>query len=301
MTTAAAKPLQGTPIAVPVEDVKYRSDSERGFLIIAYIVCGILTLICLFPFLIMIINSTRSTTQIQQHAISLIPGTSLIKNFAVLTGKSFNPLRGFLNSLGISFFSTLCNIYFSTMTAFALVAYSWKLRKPFFTVIMAVLMIPAQVTSIGFYQFMYSIGMTNNFLALILPSIAAPTTVFFMRQYMIPSLPMEILQSARIDGASEFRIFNQIVLPMMKPAMATQAIFAFVGKWNEFFLASILLTKQEKYTMPIMVSLLNGDIYKTEYGAVYLGLFLTVLPLLVVYFLLSKYIVAGVALGGVKS
>lgn len=161
-------------------------------------------------------------------------------------------------------------------------------------------MIPAQVTSIGFYQFMYKIGMTNNLAALILPSIAAPTVVFFMRQYMIPALPMEILQSARIDGASEFRIFNQIVLPMMKPAMATQAIFCFVSSWNNLFLPSILLTQKEKYTMPIMVSLLKGDIYKTEYGSIYLGLFLTVLPVLVVYFLLSKHIIAGVALGGVK-
>ena len=200
----------------------------------------------------------------------------------------------------ISCGATICTVYFSTMTAYALVAYDWRLRKPFFTMIMCVLMIPAQVTTIGFYQFMYSIGMTNNFLALILPAIASPTTVFFMRQFMIPSLPMEILQSARIDGAGEFRIFNQIVLPMMKPAMATQAIFAFVSSWNNLFLPLILLTKNDKYTMPIMVSLLNGDIYKTEYGAVYLGLLLTVLPLFVIYFLLSKYIIAGVALGGVK-
>ena len=271
------------------------------FQVSAYIFCGLLTLISLLPFWIMIINATRSTTQIQQHAISFIPSTYLLKNFAVLTGKSFNPLRGFFNSLIISSCSTLCNIYFSTMTAFALVAYDWKLRKPFFTLIMAVLMIPAQVTSIGFYQFMYQIGMTNNFLALILPSIQAPATVFFMRQYMIPSLPMEILQAGRIDGASEFRIFNQIVLPMMMPAMATQAIFGFVTSWNQLFLPQILLTKQELFTMPLMVSMLNGDIYKTEYGAIYLGLLLTVLPILIVYFLLSKYIVEGVALGGVKS
>ncbi len=275
-----------------------RKSSERVFKICAYTFCIFLTLLSLLPFWIMIINATRSTNQIQQHAISFLPSSYLMKNFAILTGKSFNPMRGFVNSLIISIGSTICNIYFSTMTAFALVAYEWKLRKPFFTVIMAVLMIPAQVTSIGFYQFMYQIGMTNNFLALILPSIQAPATVFFMRQYMIPSLPMEILQSGRIDGAGEFRIFNQIVLPMMKPAMA---IFGFVTSWNQLFLPQILLTRQELFTMPLMVSLLNGDIYRTEYGAIYLGLLLTVLPLMIVYFILSKYIVEGVALGGVKS
>ena len=280
--------------------IKKQKTSSVVFKVFAYVFCILLAIISLLPFVIMIINSTRSTTQSQPHAISLVPSTHLLENVQVLTGKTFDPIKGFINSMIISCGATICTVYFSTMTAYALVAYDWRLRKPFFTMIMCVLMIPAQVTTIGFYQFMYSIGMTNNFLALILPAIASPTTVFFMRQFMIPSLPMEILQSARIDGAGEFRIFNQIVLPMMKPAMATQAIFAFVSSWNNLFLPLILLTKNDKYTMPIMVSLLNGDIYKTEYGAVYLGLLLTVLPLFVIYFLLSKYIIAGVALGGVK-
>ena len=279
--------------------------SKRGssplFLTVAYITCIILAIISLFPFVILIINSTRTSVEVQQNPVSLIPGTNLFKNLDFLDGKNnFDPLKGFTNSLIISVSSTVLTIYFSTMTAFALVAYDWKLRKPFFTFIMAVLMIPAQVTGIGFFQFMYKIGMTNNFLALILPAIAAPTVVFFMRQYMIPALPMDILHSARIDGAGEFRIFNQIVLPMMKPAMATQAIFAFVTSWNNLFMPMILINDPEKNTMPMMVSLLRGDIYKTEFGAVYLGLFLTVLPVLVVYFLLSKHIIAGVALGGVK-
>lgn len=277
-----------------------KKPGSYAFKIIAYAFCILLTVLSILPFIIMIVNATRSTGQIQSHAVSLIPSTHFLKNFKVLLGKGFNPLVGFKNSLIISIGATACNIYFSTMTAFALVAYDWRLRKPFFTVIMAVLMIPAQVTAIGFFQFIYKIGWVNSFFPLILPAIAAPTTVFFMRQYMIPSLPMEILQSARIDGAGEFRIFNQIVIPMMKPAMATQAIFGFVGSWNQLFLPQILLTRPDKYTMPIMVSLLNGDTYKTEYGSVYLGLLLTVLPLIAVYFLLSKYIIAGVALGGVK-
>lgn len=279
--------------------------SKRGssplFLTVAYITCIILAIISLFPFVILIINSTRTSVEVQQNPVSLIPGTNLFKNLEFLDGKNnFDPLKGFTNSLIISVSSTVLTIYFSTMTAFALVAYDWRLRKPFFTFIMAVLMIPAQVTGIGFFQFMYKIGLTNNYLALILPAIAAPTVVFFMRQYMIPALPMDILHSARIDGAGEFRIFNQIVLPMMKPAMATQAIFAFVTSWNNLFMPMILINDPEKNTMPMMVSLLRGDIYKTEFGAVYLGLFLTVLPVLVVYFLLSKHIIAGVALGGVK-
>ena len=271
-----------------------------GYKVFQYVFLIFLAIMSLLPFVIMIINATRSRNQIESHAISLIPGTNLATNWKVFTGKSFNVTTGFINSVIVSTGATICSVYFSTMTAFAIVAYDWKFKKAFFAFIMAVLMIPPQVTSIGMYQFMYSIGMTNKLLALIIPAVAAPATVFFMRQYMAGALPMEILQSARIDGAGEFRIYNQIALPMMKPAMATQAIFAFVSSWNNLFLPLILLTDKKKFTMPIMVSQLNGDIYKTEYGAVYLGLTLTVLPLFVIYFLLSKYIIAGVALGGVK-
>ncbi|MBR0520569.1 MAG: carbohydrate ABC transporter permease [Spirochaetales bacterium] len=274
---------------------------SRPLVVLMYAVCIFFAILSLLPFVIMIINSTRNTYQVQQHALSFLPSKYLLDNLKILTSKDiFHPLVGFLNSFIISAGTTACAIYFSTLTAYAIVAYQWKLRNAFFTFILAVMMIPAQVTSIGFYQMVYRVHMTNNFLPLILPAIASPSMVFFLRQYMIPSLPMEIIESARVDGCREFRIFNQIVIPMVKPAMATQGIFCFVGSWNQLFLPQILLTNKKRYTMPIMVSLLKGDIYKTEYGAVYLGLALTVLPLFVVYFLLSKYIIAGVALGGVK-
>lgn len=265
-----------------------------------YIICVILTVLSIFPFWIMIVNATRSTTQIQQHAVSLIPSTYLLKNYDILTGKSFNPMTGFKNSVIISVCTTALATYFSTLTAYAVVVYEWKLRKPFFSFVMSIMMIPGTVTMIGFYQMVYKVGMTNKLSMLIIGAVASPSVVFFMRQYMIPSLPLEIVQSARIDGAKEFYIFNKIALPIMKPAIATQAIFIFVNSWNNLFTPLILLTKQEKYTMPIMVSLLKGDIYKTEFGSIYMGLTLTVLPLIVVYLFLAKYIVAGVALGSVK-
>lgn len=278
-----------------------RTPGQKIVRVIAYILCIFLACLSLFPFIIMVVNATRDTPSIQSSPISFMFGSNLKRNFEILTSKDmFSPWTGLKNSLIISVAATVLTVYFSTLTAYALVAYEWKLKGPFFAAILAVMMIPATVTSIGFYQFMYRIKWTNNLLPLILPAIAAPGTVFFMRQFMIPALPMEIVQSARVDGASEFRTFNQIVLPIMKPAMATQAIFAFVASWNNLFIPQILLTKKEVYTMPIMVSLLNGDIYKVEYGAIYLGILLTVLPIFVIYFSLSKYIIAGVALGGVK-
>lgn len=268
--------------------------------ILVLIVCIILSILSLMPFIIMIVNSTRSTYQIQQHAVSLIPSKYLMSNFQVLTGKSFKPTVGFVNSLLISCGVTVCSLYFSTLTAYALVMYEWKLKKAFFSFIMAIMMIPATITIIGFYQMVYKIHMTNKLMMLILPAIASPSLVFFMRQYMQPAVSASLVESARIDGAKEFFTFNAIVLPIMKPAIATQAIFTFVTSWNDLFKPLVLLTNKDKYTLPIMVSLLKGDIYKTEYGSIYLGLTLTALPLIIVYFLLAKYIVAGVALGSVK-
>jgi len=266
---------------------------------IIYIVCILLSLLSILPFWIMFVNATRSTAEIQS-GLSLLPSTHFMSNLQVLLDKSFDPLQGFLNSLIISSSATLLTVYFSSLAAYGLVTYNWKLRKPFFTFILCVMMIPSQASAIGFYQFMYKLHWTNSFLPLILPAIAAPAVVFFMRQYLLATLSLEIVEAARVDGSGEFKTFNRIILPLMMPAVATQAIFAFVANWNNLFMPLILLTQKEKYTMPIMVSLLRGDIYKTEFGSIYMGLALTALPLFVVYFLLSRYIIAGVALGGVK-
>jgi len=265
-----------------------------------YIFCIVLGVMSIFPFLIMFVNATRSTPQIQSQSLSLIPSTFIGTNLRAISKGAFNTLVGFRNSLTVAGGTTICAIYFSSLTAFALTAYNWKLRQPFFTFIMAVMMIPGQLVAIGFYRMIWNVGLTNNFLPLILPAIASPAIVFFMRQYLLATFSMDIVNSARIDGAGEFRIFNQIILPMMKPALATQAIFVFVTSWNSLFMPSVLLNKTDLYTMPMMVNLLRGDIYRTEYGAIYLGLSLSIIPLFILYFTLSRYIIAGIQLGGVK-
>ncbi len=277
-----------------------KSKSMSIFKFLVLFICIILAILSLMPFIIMIVNSTRSTVQIQAHAVSFLPSTYLFKNLKILTGKSFHPLVGFLNSVLVSSGVSICALYFSTLTAYAIVMYEWKLKNAFFSFIMAVMMIPATITIIGFYQMVYKVHLANKLIMLILPAIASPQLVFFMRQYMKPAVPPSLVESARIDGSPEFLTFNAIVLPIMKPAIATQAIFTFVTSWNELFRPLVLLTKQSKFTLPIMVSLLRGDIYKTEYGSVYLGLTLTALPLIVIYLFLSRYIVAGVAMGSVK-
>ena len=270
------------------------------FKTLVLIVCIILGILSLWPFIIMIINSTRSTNQIQQHAVSLIPSKYFINNIKILNNGTFNAATGFINSLIVSVGVTVLTLYFSTLTAYGLVMYEWKLKKAFFSFIMAVMMIPATLTVIGFYQMIYKVGLVNKLFVLILPAIASPSMVFFMRQYMKPSVSPSLVESARIDGSKEFFTFNVIVLPIMKPAIATQAIFTFVTSWNNLFIPSVVLTQKEHFTLPIMISQLNGDIYKREHGSIYVALTLTAMPLIIIYFILSKYIVAGVAMGSVK-
>ena len=268
--------------------------------VVRYIVLILLAIICLFPLYVMLINSSHKHEEIAKGLL-VLPGSWFGKNLVnTLKDPSIPILRGLLNSVIISACCAGLTTYASTLTAYAVHAYDFKGRRAIQTFILAVMMIPSQVTALGFYDLMKTFGLLDNYIPLIVPTIAAPVVYFFMLQYMQGSLPLEIVEAARIDGSNEFKTFNAIVLPIMKPAIATQAIFSFVSSWNNLFTPLVLLTDQDKYTMPIMVSLLRGDIYKTEYGSVYLGLTLTVLPLIIVYLLLSKYIIAGVALGSVK-
>jgi multiple sugar transport system permease protein len=251
----------------------------------------------------MVINATRSSASIQQ-GITLIPGGWFIKNFANLTTKSKGigaPLwKCMFNSLIISAPATLLQVYFSTFTAYGITVYRFKIRNFCAAFIMAIMMIPAQVSIIGFMQFMIKIHLYNTYIPLIVPAIAAPSTYYFMKQYMEQALSIEIVEAARIDGSNELRTFNSIILPLMKPAMATQAIFAFIASWNNLFTPSMILIDKSKNTLPMFVQTLRSEQFRSDYGMIYFGLFITVLPIFVVYFLLSKYIIAGVALGGVK-
>lgn len=266
------------------------------------IICIFLCLLSIIPFWIMIANATRASVDIQSH-FSMIPSTYLVENYQKLLYQANEnvPLyRYMVNSFIVAGFSTILTVYFSTMTAYGVTVYKFRGSGVIWGFIMAIMMIPTQVSSIGFYKMCYGWGMSNSYIPLIIPAIAAPATVFFMRQFMVSSLPLEIIDAARIDGSKEFATFNKIAMPLLKPAVATQCIFAFIASWNNFYTPSMILSRQEKYTLPMFIQLLRGERFRSDYGIIYVGLVITVLPLIIVYFALSKYIIAGVALGGVK-
>ncbi len=268
--------------------------------VIAYIVLIFITIICLFWFYVLFVNTSRSHAQIQ-HGFSAIPSKYLFKNWRSLMRSTQPVWSGLRNSVFISTCCAVLTVYFSTMTAYAIHVYHFKGRDAILTFILAVMMIPTQVTALGFYSLMNDWNLIDNFVPLIVPAVAAPAVFFYMKQYMESALPLEIIEASRIDGAGEFYTFNMMVLPIMKPAIAVQAIFAFVSNWNNYFLPALILTKAKMKTLPIMIAELRGaDFLKFDMGQVYMMMTFAILPVIVVYVILSKHIVQGVALGSVK-
>lgn len=269
--------------------------------IFAHIVLIILSFMCLFFFYILFINATRSHADLQK-GFSALPGNYLFENLKnVANDGTFPMFRGILNSLIVSGCSAAICTYFSALTAYGLYAYNFKLKKAAFTFIMAILVMPTQVTAMGFLRLVTNMGMYDSLLPLIIPSIASPAVFYFMYSYLQSSLPMSLLEAARIDGSGEFRTFNQIVIPIMKPAIAVQAIFTFVGSWNNYFVPALVIQSKEKMTVPILIATLRGaDYMNFDMGKIYTMILVAIVPIILVYLFLSKYIIAGVTLGGVK-
>ena len=261
---------------------------------LCYIVLILLSILCLFSFYVLLINTTRSHPDIQK-GFSLIPGKSFLVNMKnLLTDKQLPVLSGMANGLLVASGTAI-------LTAYAIHAYNFRFKKLAFTFIMIIMMVPTQVSALGFIKQMSDMHLMNSFIPLVVPSIASPVVFFFIKQYMDSVLPIELVEAARIDGAHEFRIFNQIVLPLMKPAIAVQAIFTFVASWNNYFIPSLLLNKDSKKTLPILIAQLrSADFLKFDMGKVYMMLGFAILPVIIVYLCLSKFIVRGVTLGGVK-
>ena len=281
--------------------MKSKTKSSRGRSILAHTVLILLSLMCLFFFYVLIINATRSHADLQK-GFSALPGKYFFTNLKnVANDGSFPMFRGILNSLIVSGCSAALCTYFSALTAYGLYAYDFKGKKVAFTFIMAILVMPTQVTAMGFLKLVTNMGMYDSLLPLIIPSIASPAVFYFMYSYLQSSLPLSLVEAARIDGSKEFRTFNQIVLPIMKPAMAVQAIFTFVGSWNNYFVPALVIQSKEKMTVPILIALLRGaDYMNRDMGKIYMMIMVAIVPIVLVYLILSKYIIAGVTLGGVK-
>lgn len=276
-------------------ELSLTADKKRSIAlkIVTYTISILLTIMLMTPFFLMIKETFIDETV-------FIKGAGDNKQIIVrprehmMTWKEFlklfdaGTMNGFKNSVIVTFISTILNIYFSALTAYAITAYEWKLREAFEKFIIIAMMIPGTVASVGFVQMCYKYHLINNLTMLIIPAIATPMTVFFIRMYLKATFSRDIVESARLDGAGEFRIFNQIMLPLMKPAIATQTIFCFVASWSDEWVPRIILIDAQKMTLPLSIGLGAGPL-------------LMCLPPLILYIFLSKHIVEGIALGSVKA
>lgn len=289
--------------AISIESVISASDKSyrrriKILKVILYIFLVILSILSIIPFVMMIINATRSNGEILR-GFTLIPGTSLLTNYDVLISY-MDVWRGFANSLFVAVSVTLLNSYFSALTAFAMTFYEFKGKKLIFGAFLVVMMVPGQLGLLGQYELNSTLGILDTYWPLIIPSIAAPFTVFFFRQYLLSSMQVSILEAARIDGASELYMFHKIVIPILKPAMATQAIFTFIGTWNNYMTPLIMLRTPSKFTLPVMMGALNGSPVASNLGAMYLGIAISVVPIMIAFTIFSKHIINSISAGAVK-
>ena len=269
--------------------------------VVVYFILIFLTFLCLFFFYLMIVNASRSNAELATGFSILPKGNFFVNLKNAWNDASINIPRGMLNSLIIAVSSAVITTYFSALTAYGIHAYNFRGKKLVFTFIMAIMMIPSQVSALGFLQLMTKWNLTDSYIPLIVPGIAAPVVFFYMKQYMESVLPLDVIDAARVDGSNEFRTFNTIVLPMIKPAIAVQMIFSFVSSWNNYFIPALLLNKAELKTVPIMIAQLrSADYSKFDMGKVYMFILLAILPVMIVYIILSKSIIKGVTAGSVK-
>lgn len=290
---------------IAAKPVKRHGPGRRAaficYRIAAYSFLILLSFLCLFFFYILIINATRAHSEIQT-GFSFLPGKSFMRNWRSLMDNDQLPMwSGILNSLFISGANALLSTYFSALTAYAIHAYEFKFKRVIFKFILLIMAVPTQVATLGFLRILGGWGWMDTYYPLILPAVASPVVFFFMKQYMDSVLPLEIVEAARIDGSGEYFTFNTIIVPIMKPAIAVQAIFTFVTAWNNYFLPALVIKTASKKTLPILIAQLrSADWLKFDMGQVYMAIALAIVPIIIVYLCLSKFIVRGVTLGSVK-
>lgn len=258
----------------------------------------LLAIISFIPFYMMIVNATRGTKDIIM-GFSFLPGSELIDNYNNLTDY-VNIWNGFKNSLIVAVSVTVLSGYFSALTAFGFAVYDFKGKNPLFVFMLLMMMVPGQLGLIGFYELSKTLGLLDTFIPLIVPTIASPFVVFFVRQYLATTLHSSLLEAARMDGASELRIFHTIAFPIMMPAVATMSIFTFIGSWNNYILPLVILFSPEKYTLPVLMGFLKGSQVAQNLGSMYLGIAISVVPIMIAFLFFSKYIITSISSGSIK-
>ena len=261
---------------------------------LAYVFCITIAFTAFYPFYTMLIASTHNSYDIVTH-LNLLPGDNFIHNYERLT-QNINIWQGFFNSLFLAAACVAVKLYFSSLAAYAFSKFQFKGRNFMFGVIMVMMMLPGQLGIIGFYQEISKMHLLDSYLPIIIPAISDCFVIFFFKQFMDGGLPTEIIEAAYVDGCKELTIFHRMVLPIVSPALVAQGVLTFIGSWNSYMMPLILLRSKSKMTLPLLVATVQ-DAMRSEYGAQYVGMLLSVIPLVVVYCFASKVIMEKIAIG----
>lgn len=265
--------------------------------ILIYSLLIILAVISIIPFYMMIINATHSNVEIASN-VWITPGSSLVENYRIIQ-RHVNIWQGFISSLIIAVPSIVLSAFFSTMTAYGFAKFRFKGNGTLFWIVLATMMIPQQLGLIGYYDLCVNLGLIDSYLPLILPMIANPWMVFFIKSYIESAISDSLIEAAIMDGAGEMHIFLNIIFPLAMPAIATMSIFTFITKWNDLITPTVLLNTAAKFPMPVVISNIRG-LYQANYGAIYLGVAISLLPILLVVITFSRSIIQGLTIGAIK-
>jgi alpha-1,4-digalacturonate transport system permease protein len=256
-----------------------------------------MTFVILAPVLWFVLSSFKDATDLGARPPKILPTRWAFENYTEAF-QMYNYMRYFMNSVIVTTVATILTLLINSMAAYAFAKYNFRGRDGLFVMTLAMIMIPLQVILIPIYLVVSSLGLVNTYWGMIIPAAATPTGVFIIRQYML-TIPDELIEAARIDGAGEFRIFARIVLPLCRPALAVVAIFSILWRWNDFLWPLLIAQKEELYTLPVGLALLNGQLV-VPYNIVLAMSVMSIIPVLFMFVFMQRQIVQGIAQTGIK-
>jgi multiple sugar transport system permease protein len=270
--------------------------SQRLKQALVYVALGAIAVATLMPFFWMISTSLKGGN-IFTYPPEFWPSQPTLMWYTKLFREVDFP-GYFLNSLIVALSSTGLNLLLNSLAGYAFAKHRFRGRETTFALLMTTLMVPGQVMMIPVFLLLKNIGLLNSYAGLILPAVANFFGIFLMRQY-ISTIPNDLIESARIDGCSEFRIYWSVILPLCKPVLATLAIFSFMASWNDFLWPLIVMIREDRYTLPVALASLNGQ-HPTEFGLLMAASVIVMAPVVLVFMAAQKFVIRGIATTGIK-
>jgi multiple sugar transport system permease protein len=271
---------------------------DRAARITLYAVLTAGLVVVVGPFIWMALASFKPEEEIRRVPPTWLPETWTLDNFRELFTRLDFPLY-FFNSLLVAVLITAGNLLFCSLLGYALAKLDFPGRRGLFLVVLGMLMVPGMVTFVPQFVLVSNMGLANSYAGLVLPLLAGPFGVFLMRQFL-RSIPDELIEAARVDGAGEWRIFFRVVLPLCRPALATLTILTFLASWNSFLWPLVVATTEDKYTLPVALALYSVGQNRTDFSLLLAGAVVVVLPVLIIFLILQRHFLRGIATTGLK-